>query len=231
MNEVLERVLLKGFPALFAEADLSSGIRTYDGWFLLLFSLLEQLEAQNLRRAGKGEAPLTIRVVKEKLGVLRVACSNVDADCRALLQEAEAKSATLCEWCGAPARLRREQGCHRTLCDAHDAQFLERRPMEDILTPKAPILSAADQRMADHLDRLGYGRLEKILVKAPVMYVGWELDNCGWVVMIQGHSKPLAFWSTHGWIVPWPLEEMVEKLRETQESAIAIEAAIALVAD
>jgi len=67
----------------------------------------------------------------------------------------------------------------------------------------------------------GKGKVAKILHHASVMYRGWASDNDAWVVELD-NGKHLAMCTSHGSPYPTRKSEMVEKLRETEESAAQI---------
>ncbi|HKW13078.1 MAG TPA: hypothetical protein VJS69_01190 [Candidatus Krumholzibacteria bacterium] len=101
---------------------------------------------QALAAVGKGWAPLVNKIfdqmppghrvvqVKEKLSKLRV-YARCDFD--ALLADLEEKSATICEDCGQPGKLRNITGWMRTLCDADAERALAKRKAQGIDWPNA----------------------------------------------------------------------------------------------
>ena len=140
MDEKLQKKLQDRFPVLYQEIDqpgsiMSYGLAVADSWFDLLWKLSEDLE--------KLDPELVASQVKEKFGALSFYVRQADlaiseniqpADMisfapvarneavRARIQQANADSATVCERCGAPGKLRKG-GYISVRCDACQVVF------------------------------------------------------------------------------------------------------------
>lgn len=83
----------------------------YPGWWPILDRYVPKiLEADP-------EAQLYI---KEKFGYLRIGVASYKIDIQQHIDwenAAEVESATVCEYCGQPGRIRRDQNWYQTLCD------------------------------------------------------------------------------------------------------------------
>jgi len=92
---------------------MAFGLETGRGWYPLIYELLNKLQAIE----DRDKIGLEITQIKEKFGGLRV-YTNIDTDeIWNLIEEAEAKSFTICEFCGKPGKLRLNHGWYTTLCD------------------------------------------------------------------------------------------------------------------
>ncbi len=149
MNEKNTMKLFQDFPGLYREVrDAQHGFECGDGWYGLIHQLSESIEAQ-ARKLGldpyADEWPRALQV-KEKFGTLRfyVATPSYEGErglgfesnggmisvrpvagiqsIRELVSCAEAKSAELCEQCGAPGELVKNGGWWRTTCSACEAK-------------------------------------------------------------------------------------------------------------
>jgi hypothetical protein len=130
-----------------SETCMSRGFCCGDGWFPLVYQLSAQIEAEAQRLGLNPHTDTWPRAdqVKEKFGTLRFYVSMHASDegqhvveqfgqmmslrpvagiasVQALISEAEEKSGTICEHCGAPGSLR-QGGWWRTLCDACEAKY------------------------------------------------------------------------------------------------------------
>lgn len=126
MNAEHTRHLLESYPKLYVQHDRPPTETAMcflfdcgDGWFDIIDLLSKQLEWLNDTGAIRVEAIQ----VKEKYGTLRFYTCEYDtgSDCPegivwALTDYAEARSAYVCEECGAYGK-RREGSWIRTLCD------------------------------------------------------------------------------------------------------------------
>lgn len=83
-----------------------------------------------------------------------------------------------------------------------------------------------DAELRQALSR-GYGKIKQVLHTATLMYVGWEMDNSGWIVELEDGSRA-ALTTSHGGVCPWTREEAEEKLAETEASAASIRKALEL---
>lgn len=83
----------------------------YPGWWGILDKYIPQILAM---------APDAELYIKEKYGLLRIDVSSETVNWSTFLEmkyEAEEASATVCEVCGAPGKLRTERDWLQTLCD------------------------------------------------------------------------------------------------------------------
>jgi len=118
MNNELQQRFLERWPAWFdTKGDIrktlmSSGFCHGDGWFDILWRLLEDLEPL------VGGRQFQVLQVKEKFGGLRVYVSSTTDEIQTRIESAEQESLGTCEICGRPGR-RHEAGWIKTLCDEH----------------------------------------------------------------------------------------------------------------
>jgi len=90
-----------------------------EGWYPLIQELIE-----DLIKLGWDKQ---VTQVKEKFGGLRFYISGGSTEIYDRITEAETKSYTICEECGAPGELRKDLGWYFTLCDTHHQQKKEER--------------------------------------------------------------------------------------------------------
>jgi len=95
------------------------GIGTGPGWWPLLLKLDSRLAIT--------DPDYTIGQVKEKFGTLRFYTGPLTEAGRALVQAAEAATATTCEECGKPGTLDASDYWMKTLCEAHQQLRAEKR--------------------------------------------------------------------------------------------------------
>ena len=123
MKNELDRLLCERYPELFAERSLpveesamGRGIECEDGWFDLIDSLCYTIQwwISNCEMP-----PVRIVQVKEKCGTLRFHFRGGNDVTRGMKAMAETMSASLCETCGSPGKLRDELRYQQTLCDFH----------------------------------------------------------------------------------------------------------------
>jgi hypothetical protein len=90
-----------------------------EGWIAILERCFDQFDAIF---AGTGQR-LQIIQIKEKFGTLRIQTEAVpqylQEPVRLAIDEAELLSNAVCEECGAPGRLRDDEGWFATRCDTH----------------------------------------------------------------------------------------------------------------
>lgn len=90
------------------------GFECGDGWFELIKKLCEKLKALDLK-------DFKVLQVKEKFGGLRFYVNGIELnkadEAYRLIDEAEAKSLTVCEECSKPGKPN-EMGWINTLCDS-----------------------------------------------------------------------------------------------------------------
>lgn len=79
-----------------------------EGWKSLYVPLMERCKADGV----------AVLQVKEKFGGLRFYVGGGGDDLYDAIEEAESRSFTICEYCGAPGELRKD-GWWKTLCDLH----------------------------------------------------------------------------------------------------------------
>lgn len=131
-NEENTQKLYVAFPHLYRD---QRGFAIGDGWLKLVFDLSENIEAEARKLGLKPTStdwPLVL-IVKENLGVLKFSISTspltddltglhplqVTESVRKLVADAEAKSATICEDCGQPGKLRDDNYFIKsTVCDS-----------------------------------------------------------------------------------------------------------------
>lgn len=140
MNKELQTALEEEFPFMRQEdqdrpsAYRQFGIEAGSGWYELIRGLCREI-TQVCAQAGR-ENDLFVDQIKEKYGELRFYChlkGGPEEESRALTHKLydiigryEEASKQVCEWCGAPARLRKLKlkigmvWC-QTLCDEHYA--------------------------------------------------------------------------------------------------------------
>ena len=122
MSPELDALLCQRYPQIFADrhADMQTtcmcwGFSCGDGWFQLIDTLCAKLQ----RMTDEDGAPQIIAVqVKEKFGELRFYVRQASEAQFALIDEAEQRSAQICEVCGAPGRVVVD-GWVRTCCPRH----------------------------------------------------------------------------------------------------------------
>lgn len=112
MNAKSSNKLIKKFPKIFSanfyfECD--------EGWYDLLFNLCSKI--QSYCDEGKCEQVKAAQV-KEKFATLRFYISGGDDYVHQLIDEAEAKSADICELTGGYGILHRRGYYYKTLCKA-----------------------------------------------------------------------------------------------------------------
>jgi hypothetical protein len=106
MRPALARQLTQTFPRLFNNDDGVYPFRCGDGWFQLISDLATQLVALE-----PPEADLHVSQVKETFGGLRFYTRSVLAEASyQRIEDAEARSFTICEACGAPGVLQCRRG-------------------------------------------------------------------------------------------------------------------------
>lgn len=91
------------FPDLYS--TLNWGFECGEGWFELLKDLSHSLTELIHKEPRDQDLSISATQVKEKYGTLRfyMTCSTADMD--KLIEEAEHKSAHICEICGEPGKM------------------------------------------------------------------------------------------------------------------------------
>jgi hypothetical protein len=117
MTPMLAQQLTQTFPRLLAHGDTVYPFRCGDGWYQLLNDLASQLVALE-----PPEADVHVNQVKETFGGLRFYTRSVlSVVSQQHIEEAEVRSFTICEACGAPGALQHRGGWYRTRCPHHAA--------------------------------------------------------------------------------------------------------------
>jgi hypothetical protein len=122
----LEQQILTRWPDWFlSRGDVKSSLMGFgfqhgDGWFQLLVETLERIEPEvelwNRELSASG-ARFEIVEVKQKFGELRIIGMPTNAAIFKAFLDAQQRSRTICENCGAPGRLL-EDGWFQTLCQS-----------------------------------------------------------------------------------------------------------------
>lgn len=97
MNRELFDKLDAEFPQYFAFVKEHFGIECNSGWFDIIHEMCVKLKALLVNPGDEG---FTFHQVKEKFGELRVYPSRSTPEIEKILDEAVAKSLTVCEVCG-----------------------------------------------------------------------------------------------------------------------------------
>ena len=119
MTKEKEDYLFKTYPNIFPPDEIRNdiqksclgwGFECSDGWFDLLEDLFKKLSAL--------PDQVELEQVKEKYGTLRVYAMGSD-EAFDLINEAEEKSATICEICGKAGTLHSDKGWMVCRCEEH----------------------------------------------------------------------------------------------------------------
>lgn len=111
------------------ESLMGFGFECGSGWFDLIWGLCEGIEKElgkqkhdfveeAKERLGDEYYEFEVIQVKEKFGTLRFYTNWGTEEIYKLINEAEEKSATICEVCGSPGKIRND-GWISVLCDKH----------------------------------------------------------------------------------------------------------------
>lgn len=73
------------------------------------------------------------------------------------------------------------------------------------------------------------GTVKAVLCEAIVLHDGWDMDNTAWAVKFEDGTHAILM-TSHGDLYAAHRSELEEKLRETEQSAEAIRALLALTA-
>lgn len=112
------------------ESLMGFGFECSNGWFDLIWELCEKIEKEldvmeiDVSEEAKGRLDDTysefeVIQVKEKFGTLRFYTNWGTEEIHNLINEAEGKSATICETCGDAGEIRNDIGWISVLCDKH----------------------------------------------------------------------------------------------------------------
>lgn len=128
MDNRLTDFLNETFPNLL-KGRTGNGIHFEcdDGWFSLIYDLSYKLEKE-IEKLPEDERPIATQI-KEKFGTLRFYMSSETDEMSKLIEQAELKSATICEKCGDFGELRQD-GWWKVLCDTHDMERKAKRHVE-----------------------------------------------------------------------------------------------------
>lgn len=112
--------LLTKYPLAFSYRAQNYGFALFgfecrDGWAAILEPVAAYLEKLNAQEDSR----VYICQIKEKFGGLRFYVNGGDDHLDKLIEEAENKSYTVCEVCGAAATMVKERGWYLTLCKDH----------------------------------------------------------------------------------------------------------------
>ena len=142
MTPELEQQLVKDFPNLFSDygkdmklTAMHWGCDVEDGWEPILRKACQKLEPLILDWVERNPNDLSFKPrfsqVKEKYGTLSIYWTSATDDMYSITDAAETKSATTCEQCGKPGKLR-GRGWVYTSCytcadpqDTDNLEFLE----------------------------------------------------------------------------------------------------------
>lgn len=138
MRQEFDERLCQEFPNLYGDRNgdktqtlMCWGFSHGDGWFNIIYELSQKLEAAILKLPEEERASYRAVQVKEKFGTLRFYMSNWTDEMVEAIREAEERSVSTCEGCGAPGELRKGSWVH-TYCDACEADRVQRLHHEDI---------------------------------------------------------------------------------------------------
>lgn len=160
MNEENTKKLFEDFPEFLKHRDnwqsslMMFGFACGDGWFDLIYQLCKDIrqwfeknehrvydDKMNCIGTAKGVPEyFYVTQVKEKFGMLCFYISPAPTAIHDLIHEAEEKSVTICEYCGAKGKYRDGLGYVQTLCDNCLDKLIEkmfrrpRQPDEDFIS-------------------------------------------------------------------------------------------------
>lgn len=114
-----KEIILK-YPKVFGlppydptQSLMCFGFECGEGWYPLIEELAEKID--EIVERDKLDSFCVVQV-KEKFGTLSVYCRSATDEINLLISDAERKSATICEECGAPGKLQ-TKGWFSTRCD------------------------------------------------------------------------------------------------------------------
>lgn len=128
MRHELEEKLFKDFPLLYDKEEsvrislMCFGFECGDGWYQLIRELSEKLMPLiEKARNEQDEDACRMRAVqvKEKYGTMRFYMSSETGEMAKLIDEYTDASASICEQCGEPGRIRSSGYWMSTRCDEH----------------------------------------------------------------------------------------------------------------
>lgn len=123
MKKELDDLLCQKYPKIFSERNMPTnkscmawGFSCHDGWFDLIDVLCTQLQFWTDQN---GAPQVTAKQVKEKFGKLCFYCAGGNDHTFGMVVMAQSMSARICEVCGNPGTLEKEDGWYRVRCAAH----------------------------------------------------------------------------------------------------------------
>ena len=121
MNKKWTNMLYMRYPSILRAKNKSipeSGVRfeCFSGWYDLIWELCEALEWQALME-GK-PVPEAVQI-KQKFGALRFYTDGATKQMLELIRDAEARSETICEICGAQGKRLSNGVWVKTRCQKH----------------------------------------------------------------------------------------------------------------
>jgi hypothetical protein len=109
------------------------GFAVSKGWWPILEKLCANIQHHLDWKEKQGNAvpQVTVAQIKEKFGGLRFYYDGGDDEISGMVRMAESWADIACEECGAIGE-RRSGGWIRTLCDAHEAEYQERKRAQEM---------------------------------------------------------------------------------------------------
>jgi len=127
MKLEIESRLIAEYKELFPLVDIMKdktkscmywGIDCEDGWAPILETVFKKFMLLK-------DKPILAQV-KEKFGTLHIYLDNETDEASKIVEEAEIASEHICEICGEPGYLRRNNGWYMVRCENHHQEFLEK---------------------------------------------------------------------------------------------------------
>lgn len=121
MNKNLTEKLIDRFPYIINPDNIGlqwgTGIDCNDGWYNLIYTLLEKIE-EVYKRNNRSMDDFIVEQIKEKYGELRFYATTDLKEAFDLIDEYENLSATICENCGKSGSLHTNSNRYMlTLCE------------------------------------------------------------------------------------------------------------------
>lgn len=109
--------------SIYEECDIENdkmpftmfGVECEKGWYKLIQPIVDWVDNYN-SKLNNDEYPIYFTQIKEKYGTLRIYVSHGTDELFKMIDDAEAKSATVCEECGSTEDVGQTLGYVRTLC-------------------------------------------------------------------------------------------------------------------
>ena len=129
--EAFVKRLEETYPKMFA--NRYGGVAVGTGWWPIIESLCANIQSHIDWKIKQSVdiAQVEVEQIKEKFGGLRFYYSGGDDEISGMVRMAEAWADVACEECGAAGK-RRFGGWIRTLCDAHEAEYQERKRTQEM---------------------------------------------------------------------------------------------------